>query len=120
MLHILHHPFKCSNTSKKYLVLKVFHSKLISNNISNSVKRNPSIISNAIIQLEESLKNPRTINADKILAELQALHSLEVLVPLTFFSDVSKIFSNRNDAMRTELLLYLSKENFAILGKVFK
>ena len=49
---------------------------------------------------------------DSILKQLKALHELDVVVPYSYMLDVVSILVQRNDILRTEILLSLAMHNY--------
>lgn len=62
-------------------------------------------------RLETSFKTIGNSSGDLILFDLKSLHNMKIVIPLTYLLDAASLFTKRNDSIRTEILLRLSKEN---------
>ena len=105
-------------------VTRVLSSKNVSRVLSNNIViRKVSVLSknnenncdenvvDILKRLETSFKTIGNSNSDKVLADLKLLHNLNIVIPLTYLIDAATLFTGRNDFIRTEILLRLSKEN---------
>ena len=102
--------FHCRNVNR------IVHNNFINRKVSVLAKNNDNngdeeTVVDILKRLETSFKTIGNSNSDKVLADLILLHNLKIVIPLTYLIDAATLFTKRNDSIRTEILLRLSKEN---------
>lgn len=70
-----------------------------------------SIIGKLFSNVENQLIRQASCNTDKILISLRQLNDLKVAIPSTYFVDSISVCAQRDDVVRTEILLHLSRLN---------
>ena len=70
------------------------------------------IIHSSLKRIENILKKPNTVDPKFLIGELEKLHQSGAILPNDFLRESAKILSNKNDAMSTEILLHLSRDNY--------
>eukprot|EP01038_Epipyxis_sp_PR26KG_P005562 gene5562-7684_t len=67
------------------------------------------------LQALEKLLSIRTIaNADDLINNLKLLNSYRVIIPSSYYYKIIRIFTSRKDANRTEIILYIAKQNLSL------
>lgn len=51
------------------------------------------------------------VNVDDILQDLHKIHTMNAVIPLSYFMDTAKVLVRRNDATRLELLIHICRDN---------
>ena len=83
---------------------------------SNYIDKDKQSLVSILESLDASLKIPGTANADFILECFKKLNKLGKVVPISFYLDAARIFTERRDVIRTELLIHICRENLSIIN----
>lgn len=83
---------------------------------SNYIDRDKLSLVSILKSLDASLKIPGTANADSILGCFKKLNKLGKVVPISFYLDAARIFTERRDVIRSELLIHIYRENLSIIN----
>jgi len=83
---------------------------------SNYIDRDKLSLVSILESLDASLKIPGTANADSILGCFKKLNKLGKVVPISFYLDAARIFTERRDVIRSELLIHIYRENLSIIN----
>lgn len=90
---------------------RLIKRKTISNDATQSIIDTGAQTLFSIKTIESLLRSPQTAPVDKLINELKTLHSINIIVPLTYYLDISNILSKRRDGIRLELLIQIAREN---------